>query len=380
MKFGFRVGQSDSVDLLLPWSNSNMKLVLTGGFLGSGKTTAIANAARMLLRANRKVAVITNDQGDQQVDSAFIRKLDIPMKEVSNGCFCCNYPQLDEHIQALGENYPELIFAESVGSCTDLISTITKPLHNFKPEIEVVISIFADAELLSSILEGRSAFIEESVRYIYKKQLAEADLLILNKIDLLRADQQQMLDGIIRAEYPGKIILHQNSLLDDHIEGWLAAIHNFSLTGERISLDIDYKIYGQGEAELAWLDKSITIQVSDGEATFIVKNIIASIVDEIQLRRFAIGHLKFFVESQEGSERVSFTSTSTGADVKLNQMKSNLVTILINARVETAPKTLEEIVDEILAVAERRYGCKVIEGRWSVFRPGFPRPTHRILA
>lgn len=379
MKFDLRVGQSDSVDLLLPWSISNMKLVLTGGFLGSGKTTAIANAALILLRANRRVAVITNDLGDQQVDSAFIRKFDIPVKEVSNGCFCCNYPQLDEHIQSLGKNHPELIFAESVGSCTDLIATIAKPLHKFMPEIEVVISIFADAELLSSILEGRSAFIDESVRYIYKKQLAEADLLILNKIDLLSADQRKMLDGIIRSEYPGKTILHQNSLLDDHIEGWLEAIYNFSLTGQRVSLDIDYEIYGHGEAQLAWLDKSISIRASSGHATFVVKNIIASIVNEIQLRRFAIGHLKFFVESEEVSERVSFTSTSTGADIKLNHIKSNLVNILINARVETEPESLEKIVDEILAGAERRHGCKIIEGRWSVFRPGFPRPTHRIL-
>jgi G3E family GTPase len=356
-----------------------MKLVLTGGFLGSGKTTAIANAARMLMRAKRGVAVITNDQGDQQVDSAFIKKFNIPVKEVSNGCFCCNYSQLDEHIQTLGENHPELIFAESVGSCTDLIATIAKPLHKFKPEIEVVICIFADAELLSSILEGRSAFIEESVRYIYKKQLAEADLLILNKIDLLTAAQLQMLDEIIRSEYPDKIILHQNSLLDEHIQRWLEAINNFSLIGQRVSLDIDYEIYGYGEAQLAWLDKSITIETLGDQATFVAENIIASIANEIQLRRFAIGHLKFFVESKEGSERVSFTSTSCGGDVKLNHMKSNLVAILINARVETEPKSLERIVDEVLCVAEHRYGCKIIEGQWSVFRPGFPRPTHRIL-
>lgn len=357
-----------------------MRLVLTGGFLGSGKTTAIANAARLLIRAKRSVAVITNDQGDQQVDSAFIKKLDIPVREVSNGCFCCNYPQLDEHIQALGENHPEVIFAESVGSCTDLIATIAKPLHKFKPEIEVVISIFADAELLSSVLEGRSAFIEDSVRYIYKKQLAEADLLILNKIDLLTTEQRQTLDEVIRSEYPDKILLHQNSLRKNDIESWLEAIHNFILVGQRDSLDIDYEIYGHGEAQLAWLDKSISIQTSGGEAIFVAEKVIASIVNEIQLSRFAIGHLKFFVEAEENSERVSFTCTSTGADVKLHQTKSNTVSVLINARVEADPKNLEKIVDDNLVIAERRYGCKIVAGKWSVFKPGFPRPTHRILA
>lgn len=46
-----------------------MKLVLIGGFLGSGKTTAIVNASAQLIRDAKKVAVITNDQGDQQVDT-----------------------------------------------------------------------------------------------------------------------------------------------------------------------------------------------------------------------------------------------------------------------------------------------------------------------
>jgi G3E family GTPase len=45
-----------------------MKLFLIGGFLGSGKTTAIVNACQHLIKKDQRVAVITNDQGDQQVD------------------------------------------------------------------------------------------------------------------------------------------------------------------------------------------------------------------------------------------------------------------------------------------------------------------------
>ena len=355
-----------------------MKLVLTGGFLGSGKTTAIATAALMLMRAGKKVAVITNDQGDQQVDSAFIKDLRIPVKEVSNGCFCCNYQQLDEHLHALGAEHPEIIFAESVGSCTDLIATIAKPLNRFKPEIEIVISIFADAELLASILEGRSSFIEESVRYIYKKQLAEADLLVLNKIDLLSPQQIEMLEEAIRLEYPGKILLRQNSLNEQDVINWLEQIQQFNILIPRDSIDIDYEIYGHGEAQLAWLDKVITINTVEVDAIFVAEKIIGAIADKIQSSHFAIGHLKFFIESGNRKEKISFTSTSTSHDVKLKILGLNTATLLINARVETEPETLEKLVDVILANAEKRYGCKILNGKWSVFKPGFPRPTHRI--
>ena len=43
--------------------------------------------------------------------------------------------------------------------------------------MEIVISIFADAELLLSLMEGKSSFLDDSVRYIYKKQLEEADCI-----------------------------------------------------------------------------------------------------------------------------------------------------------------------------------------------------------
>ena len=194
-----------------------MKVVLVGGFLGSGKTTAIVHACQYLMAQGKRVAVITNDQGDQQVDSAFTRSLGINTREVSNGCFCCRYVELDRHLQSLLEEIkPDIVFAESVGSCTDLVATITKPFQISKPDMNVVISVFADADYLTSLIEGRASFLEESIRYIYKKQLEEADIIVLNKIDLLTKSQLATAHNVILRENPGKKIIHQNSLRNIH--------------------------------------------------------------------------------------------------------------------------------------------------------------------
>jgi G3E family GTPase len=359
---------------------SDMKLVLIGGFLGSGKTTAIVNAARILIREGKKVAIITNDQGDQHVDSAYVRSLDIPVREVPNGCFCCNYQQLDEHIEEFKKNTPDIIFAESVGTCTDLIATIARPMSKFKPETEIVISIFADAALVSSIIEGRSTFSEESVRYIYKKQLEEADILVLNKIDLISSDDVATLEEIVRTEYPGKIMLHQNSLDEHDIVRWIENIYAFAEAGQRNTLDVDYEIYGAGEAKLAWLDKTVTIIADDQNANFLAEQLISSIAHQIQSHRLPIGHLKFFIEANGTKQKISVTSTSRASDIKLADVRAAEATVLVNARVETDPQLLLEIVDHVLAQTESRYGCTVVNGKWSVFKPGFPRPTHRILA
>lgn len=352
-----------------------MRLILTGGFLGSGKTTAIVCAAELLIQQRKKVAVITNDQGEQQVDTEFVRTSGIAAREVLNGCFCCNYQQLHEHLESLHDC--DIVFAESVGSCTDLIATVAKPLHQARPDIEVVISIFADAKLLADIIAGNEHFQDESVRYIYKKQLEEADILILNKSDLLTTDELLGIAEIIKAEYPHNVILHQNSFDEDDVGRWLIAVDNFT-NHYRNSLDIDYDVYAAGESKLAWLDKNIMIETPLMNAIFVAEKIIGSIADRLQLQHIPIGHLKFFLESEEYKTKISLTRTSTSVNLNLKKFDSKTVRMLINARVETAPAILKNIVDDVLEAAEQTFGCKIIAGKWSAFQPGYPRPAHRI--
>ena len=126
-----------------------MQIHLISGFLGSGKTTAIQTACKVLQSENKTVGVITNDQGIMLVDTGYFESNCIPNRQVVNGCFCCNYNALDENIESLiVTNDPDVIFAESVGSCTDIVATVMKPLLKFKTDIGVTVSTFADIRLL----------------------------------------------------------------------------------------------------------------------------------------------------------------------------------------------------------------------------------------
>ena len=92
-----------------------MQLILVGGFLGVGKTTAIAAALNYLQSRGQSVAVITNDQGSSLVDTAFLQQTTSNITQITNGCFCCNYNQLDAVLQEIGQVNPDYIFAEAVG-------------------------------------------------------------------------------------------------------------------------------------------------------------------------------------------------------------------------------------------------------------------------
>lgn len=355
-----------------------MKLILTGGFLGSGKTTAIQQACFLLLKENTTVAVITNDQGEKLVDSKFIQSFSVPVKEVTNGCFCCNYNALLQNIYYFSEHInPQFIFAESVGSCTDLVATIAKPLAEMHPELSINVSVFADAYLLWTLISGTSFFIDDSVRYIFKKQMEESDILILNKIDLLNAQQLEEVHQSIQRDYQGKKILLQNSLNDDDIEQWINCFEKEQST-QRKSLELDYAIYGAGEAKLAWLDAVLFIRALKMPAAKTAMLLAEIIHQKINEQRLTTGHLKFLISDNNNQQyKISYTTSMQPQNVIFNST-SPKVSVIINARVQTKPEILKQIIYHAIDEAALKTNSKIEIQSLSAFQPGFPRPTHRI--
>ena len=103
---------------------------MIGGFLGAGKTTAVAALAQHLTKAGLRVGLITNDQGSELVDTAMLRARGFATEEIPGGCFCCRFNSLVDAAKKLTDSArPDAFVAEPVGSCTDLMATVTYPLR-----------------------------------------------------------------------------------------------------------------------------------------------------------------------------------------------------------------------------------------------------------
>src|SRR5262245_7831311 len=175
-----------------------------GGFLGAGKTTALAAAARELQTRGYAVGLVANDQGKDLVDTAVLRGLGVPAGEVSGGCFCCRFDDLVAEADRILAAHPvDVLLAEAVGSCTDLVATVYRPLRRFFPgRFELLpFSVLIEpgrADEMSHPDKGVPA----DVAYIFERQLAEADLLVLTKADLVpdaeRADVRRSIESLAR--------------------------------------------------------------------------------------------------------------------------------------------------------------------------------------
>ena len=341
-----------------------MTIHLLSGFLGSGKTTAIEQACRLLKKRKIPVAVITNDQGARLVDGDLFNELRIPSAQVINGCFCCNYNDLDSKIRTLVRlAQPTVLFAESVGSCTDLVATVLKPLLQQHPEWRTTVSVFADAQLLQDLPPS----FDSAVRYIYWKQLEEAQVIVISKIDQInnKLGLQQKLQML----YPDKTILYHNSFDEADITHWLSILDSTPTTNLP-SLDIDYDLYGAGEAKLAWLDQELEIHspTENAHAAAI------ALFQQLTTIPYPVGHLKCLIDKKT---KLSFTATGSTDDSFPPQPAPKAI-LLINVRVQTEPATLSGLMAEIIKTIEDTHACTIRTISESCFQPGYPRPTHRI--
>src|SRR5215813_2822224 len=182
------------------------RYIMIGGFLGAGKTTAILQFARKLHDEGTRVGLITNDQSFGLVDTALLGSQGLPVEEITGGCFCCRFQSLMDAAGKLTEAAaPDVFIAEPVGSCTDLRAAVSYPLRRIYGEsydlapLSVLVDPVRAARILG--LDSGKAF-SEKVLYVYDKQLEEADIIVINKTDLIDAAGLERLRAALAARYP----------------------------------------------------------------------------------------------------------------------------------------------------------------------------------
>jgi len=358
---------------------------MIGGFLGAGKTTAVAALAQRLSAHGLRVGLITNDQGSELVDTAMLRARGFATEEIPGGCFCCRFDSLVDAAAKLTElSLPEVFIAEPVGSCTDLVATVTYPLRRMYGEEFAIapLSVLIDpirAEAIFGLSEGKR--FSEKVLYIYRKQLEEADLIVITKRELLSPDRLQRLTARLAREYPAAQVLDVSVRENQGLDAWFALL----MDGEqrpRGTMQVDYEIYAEGEALLGWLNA--TVQLEANAPGFDSAEILRALATDIQgrLAGAEIAHLKMTLSPAGG----------LGDIAAINLVRSDFVPelslrleepvpsgqLIINCRAEAAPELLRDAVRAAVSSLPGSFpGLTAALDHLEYFRPGKPQPTHR---
>jgi G3E family GTPase len=155
--------------------------VVVGGWLGAGKTTLVNRLLRDA--GGRRIAVLVNDFGDVGIDADLIVSREGSVMNLAGGCVCCAVgSDLVEALVGLAAREPAFDLALVETSGVALPGAVARALRLVQGvEVEGTV-VLVDAETVRARADDRH------VGDMVHRQLAEADLLVLNKVDLVPAD------------------------------------------------------------------------------------------------------------------------------------------------------------------------------------------------
>ena len=179
-------------------------ITLITGPLGSGKTTLLRHILAVQLG---KIAIVMNEFGEIAIDTKVIEGKNVRIAELGGGCVCCSL--LGEFEAAVNEIIetiaPERIVVETTGLAEPeaLVFNIREALPHCR--LDGVVSVI-DADMLIRFPE---------LGHTTRLQIERADILLLNKIDLIESRQIEPLETKLQEINPSAVIVRTERCVID---------------------------------------------------------------------------------------------------------------------------------------------------------------------
>jgi G3E family GTPase len=361
---------------------NKLRFIMIGGFLGAGKTTTLARLARFYQGRGQRVGLVTNDQAQDLVDTTSLRSQGLAVEEVPGACFCCRFDDLVSKVGQLEQSQcPQVILAEPVGSCTDLVATVVQPLKDLygtRFEVAPYAVLFKPSHGLKILKAEPGGGFSAKAAYIFRKQLEEADAIALNRIDELAPEAVEELAGLVQRSYPGTPVLRLSAKTGQGFEALTGLLDQDGNFGRKI-LDIDYDTYAEGEAELGWLNSSIRLQAAQPFAVDeLLLEVVAGLKRALGGQGAEVAHVKVIGLAPASFGVANLVSSQSRPELSLpSRSRETELDLIVNARVAVDPAVIEQEVRRLVPALCAARQAQAVFHTMQSFRPGRPQPTHR---
>jgi hypothetical protein len=261
-----------------------------------------------------------------------------------------------------------VIFAEPVGSCTDIAATVLAPLREEFARYRVApFSVLVDP---SRAAEMHGAEAHAQMAFLFQKQLEEADLVCMTKADVYP-------DAKEPAGAAAKPVRYLSAKTGQGVETWLDEVLVGGLEESVAFLDIDYEQYARAEAALAWLNLSMRFVP---EQAMLPAEAAGRLLDGLDAALTKAGvrivHLKLMNTTPSGWVKAAQCANGEEPVVEgmLDASPAERHEVLLNLRVVGEPDVVEAIVRGEVAKMQGRAEAL----RLNCFSPSPPVPERRV--
>jgi len=310
-----------------------MKIILLSGFLGSGKTTSVIRIGKYLKNKGYSVAVLVNDIGDVGVDGQVISENGLESKEMPRGCICCTLKYaLEANISLVQTQYnPDVLLIEPTGVAFPHRIKEQIEKMDFGPEVSI-------GPILSILDGSKFDVIMKHSKDSVVKQTKDADIILLNKRDLIETEKLPGIAAAIKEMNPNArlfllslkeedgLFLKLMDMLEAELQDivpYLRVQENKELQScEAISTascevdeDEDFDHFNVSSyAESYDIDNSLDQETATSLALDVMHSIKRGVA---RLNPEFLGHLKMFLQTETVSLRVSITSFRDEPEIEL---------------------------------------------------------------
>lgn len=270
--------------------------IVFAGFLGSGKTSLILGIAKELAKRKVKTAILVNEIGEIGVDGEFLRTTGAQTYEITEGCICCTLKKdLESTLSELVSNYrPDAILVEPTGIA-------------FPSVVAKVLGKYTSSTLVVGVVDAvRFAKLYREMREFVERQLREAKIIAINKIDAVRSKAElETIAEITRQINPNSKPLFVSAKTKEGFEEFLRELFAEEIkeeTGEEPDLDVN----SIAEAGAYWFSKELYLKFESPISAFFVKKILEEILNRIKGFGDPL-HYKIVVSSHNGVLKVGIT-------------------------------------------------------------------------
>ncbi|SDF00672.1 GTP-binding protein [Sporomusa acidovorans] len=185
-----------------------MRILLFGGFLGSGKTTTILQVAKYITENKHEtVALIENEIGEAGIDDKLFADSGLQVRPLFGGCVCCQITSdLVSSVREINDTIkPDWLIIEMTGLA--IPGNIAKLIHEY-------CNFYTGFKTVTIVDMGRWPELKEVLGPLVTGQVEKTDFVIVNKADIEEANRQEIVEDIrqIVQNVPIKVASAANQL------------------------------------------------------------------------------------------------------------------------------------------------------------------------
>jgi len=182
--------------------HKRIPVLVISGFLGSGKTTLVSHLLKEAQAKGARIAVVSNEFGALGIDRALLGQGGEAYVELEGGCVCCQLSdELVNTLQMLWERVcPDGIIVETSG--------VALPFDTQLQVWREPVCRWVDDDMAVVIVNAEQLFEQQDLKGTFEDQVSSADLLLLNKVDLVPQESLESLEAVLHRMAPDTPVVH----------------------------------------------------------------------------------------------------------------------------------------------------------------------------